>query len=288
MGDLKNYLEANYNHKQTQPREENQIGNLLRKVFDRMAQNSAEGERQCLHTGFLNLDEILGGMEPGELIVLNRESTAGITGFLLRVALHVAQQTDRPVFYFTSQQPASQLARRMLSITSQVRLSDLERSQLTEKQWEALYLASKVLSQKDIRIYEEHISVENVNRICQGNGEPALLILDEPNYPYEQAETFFTELKELAAKMNAVVLCVGWCCDYEICNKAKVDKALRIRMERHDYSFHTQASDVFCEVERNVNGRRADICLLWDERTASFFFDIDEKTACLYRRAQEG
>lgn len=275
MNALENYLQASYSQKSTPPRAEEQIGNLLHQVFDRMAYCSLRSENPAFTTGFEWLDDRVGGLEPGELITVSSASGSGTTAFLLGLALNIAKTTDRPILYFTTQQPAHQLARRMLSIVTRVSLCDMERGAMREAQWEALTLGSKFLSQKDIRIYDKVRENSEICKICREAVEPALIILDTPpmdtDVPYET-------LKELAQQKQAVVMVAGWLPEQADYNIHMIDKSFwmdRLNINRLQVS----PVEALCVVERNVHGSVGKAEMWWDDLTASFFYSLEEKMA---------
>src|SRR5579884_55015 len=82
----------------------------------------AGGRRGGIETGFPDLDRRLGGLHPGELIVLAGRPSMGKSSLASQIAVHVARQTSSrcPVGYFSLEETAEQQARRVLAAWSGV------------------------------------------------------------------------------------------------------------------------------------------------------------------------
>lgn len=91
-----------------------------------------------LPTGFKDLDTILAGMQPGDLIVLGARPAVGKSALALDIARHVALVEHRPVLFFSLEMSAVQLANRMFASQAGIDLRAVRTGQLNERQWEQL------------------------------------------------------------------------------------------------------------------------------------------------------
>ena len=74
-----------------------------------------------ISTGFLKLDEMTGGLHPGELIILAARPSMGKTALALNIAQHVAAgKTPQPVAVFSLEMSQEALLTRLLCATARV------------------------------------------------------------------------------------------------------------------------------------------------------------------------
>jgi replicative DNA helicase len=84
-----------------------------------------------LSTGFIDLDQQLTGLHPGELIVLAARPGIGKTSLAMNIATHVAIKESRAVGIFSLEMPADQLLMRLLASTARVDMKKLRGGRLT-------------------------------------------------------------------------------------------------------------------------------------------------------------
>jgi replicative DNA helicase len=73
------------------------------------------GQISGLSTGYDKLDQILLGMQAGQLIILAARPAMGKTAFALNIALNVVENTQLPVAIFSLEMVASELSMRLLT-----------------------------------------------------------------------------------------------------------------------------------------------------------------------------
>lgn len=95
---------------------------LLTEAFDRFEKlSSAEHELRGVPTGFKSLDDILGGFQNSDLIILAARPSVGKTAFALDVARRVAAAPHHsPVGIFSLEMSADQLVDRIVAAQSKV------------------------------------------------------------------------------------------------------------------------------------------------------------------------
>lgn len=109
-----------------------------------------KGERPPLFsTGFAELDRILGGFQPGNLILLGARPAVGKTALLLNLAAHAARQ-GRTALVFSLEMPAQALHRRLLTAHTGVSLVDLNACQVDETTWPQVCKAATSIGQAPI------------------------------------------------------------------------------------------------------------------------------------------
>ncbi|MBE6636665.1 MAG: replicative DNA helicase [Ruminococcaceae bacterium] len=103
-------------------------------------------------TGFSDLDRVLVGMGPGDLILVGARPGMGKTSFTMNVATKVAQLGGKTVCVFSLEMSAEQLVSRMLSSEALIDSYAIRSGNLTNEDWEKLARASSMLSECEILI----------------------------------------------------------------------------------------------------------------------------------------
>lgn len=100
-------------------------------------------------TGFIELDEMLSGLQSGELSILAARPSMGKTALSLNIACHAALNEKKSVAYFSVEMPKEQMMMRILGIESGVNLSKIRTGNLDEKSWPAIInTAAKIAESK--------------------------------------------------------------------------------------------------------------------------------------------
>ncbi len=110
-----------------------EITPLLHDAFERFEKlSSAEHELRGVPTGFKALDDILGGFQNSDLIILAARPSVGKTAFVLDVARRTAGQHQTPVGIFSLEMSADQLVDRVVSAQSKIDASVIRKGIRTQ------------------------------------------------------------------------------------------------------------------------------------------------------------
>ena len=92
------------------------IRDVLRDYYDRIDEAARRGEEILgVPTGFLDLDKLLRGLQPSDLLIIAGRPGQGKTGFLLSVAKNAALIHKKHVAVFSLEMSNSQVAERLIS-----------------------------------------------------------------------------------------------------------------------------------------------------------------------------
>lgn len=109
------------------------------------AEAASKGMFQGLRTGLVDLDEKLGGLEPGTLTVLGGRPSMGKTACGVVMALNAAR-TGAGVAFFSLEMPAAQIARRAQCQIAGVPLEAMRAGRLGPEAWSALQAARETFA----------------------------------------------------------------------------------------------------------------------------------------------
>ena len=97
-------------------------------------------------SGYKDLDEITGGFQPGNLIVLAARPSMGKSALVTNIAENAALDHDRPVALFSLEMSEAELSQRFLASQAKIKGEDLRKGRLTETKWPKILAASEKLS----------------------------------------------------------------------------------------------------------------------------------------------
>ncbi len=125
-------------------------------LIDRVTELHENGAEEVtgVRTGFIDMDRMTAGLQPGDLIVLAARPSMGKTAFALNMAEHVAVQEGLPVVVFSMEMGASQLALRMVGSLGRIDQQRLRTGALRDDEWGRLSEAVERISKTNLYIDE--------------------------------------------------------------------------------------------------------------------------------------
>jgi len=134
-------------------------------------------------TGFLDLDDMTGGMEPADLIIVAGRPSMGKTAFAMNVVEHVAVDEGLPVVVFSLEMGDKALGQRMLGSISRIDQHKLKRGRLTDEDWSRMNMAMGKLCEAPIVIEETTgLSIGGLRararRVYREKGKLGLIVVD--------------------------------------------------------------------------------------------------------------
>ena len=103
-------------------------------------------------TGFVDLDEIIYGLQPSNLIIVGARPGMGKTSFALSLAANAARVSSEPVLLFSLEMSHIELTERLVSAESRVDSSRIKSGKLTDQDWTKISHAIGRLSETKIFI----------------------------------------------------------------------------------------------------------------------------------------
>jgi len=103
-------------------------------------------------TGFADLDRLLGGLQPSDLIIIAARPGVGKTSLAVTIACNAALKYNSVVAMFTLEMAAEQLVQRMISAHAGIDSQRLRSAQIDDVEWEHFARASGTLSKAAIFI----------------------------------------------------------------------------------------------------------------------------------------
>ncbi|NJD11803.1 MAG: replicative DNA helicase [Gemmatimonadetes bacterium] len=119
------------------------IKKILYPTFEKIEQlQAAKGGLTGVATGFTDIDEMTGGLQKGDLVIVAARPSMGKTAFVTGVALHAAISHQVPVAMFSLEMSRQQVVQRMLCSEALVDLGRLLRGRLQDDDFARLAQAA--------------------------------------------------------------------------------------------------------------------------------------------------
>ena len=107
---------------------------VLSEAFERIDKlHQQRGQLRGLPTGFKGLDNLLGGLQNSDLIILAARPSVGKTSFSLDMVRNIAVKTKKPIGLFSLEMAKEQLVDRMICAQANVDLWKMRTGRLSER-----------------------------------------------------------------------------------------------------------------------------------------------------------
>jgi replicative DNA helicase len=160
------------------------ISDALQETLDQLEQlYGSSGEVTGVPTGYLDLDDLLLGLQPSNLVVLAARPGCGKTAFALGAAANVAMAARRPVLFFSMEMGTLELTKRMISAEARVDARKLQTGRIPEGDWTRISHAVGRLAEAPLFIDDNpHCTVMEMRakarRTKARHGDLALVVVD--------------------------------------------------------------------------------------------------------------
>jgi replicative DNA helicase len=175
-------------------------------------------------TGFVDLDRIVGGLQPGNVIVVAARPSMGKTALALGIAEHAALSQERAVAIFSLEMSGDELIQRLLASTAIVDAGRIRAGRLAPEDWSRIGRAADRLSAAKLFIDDsEGVSIGEMRsktRRLKSRESLDLVIVDyiqlmEGNRDrrdenrVQELSSISRGLKMLARDLEVPILCVS-------------------------------------------------------------------------------
>lgn len=145
------------------------MSQAVREYFDRVEQlYNNPNEAHGVPTYFTDLDQLLGGLQKSDLIIVAARPGVGKTSFLLSIALNAARKASARVAIFSLEMGREQLVQRFFASETQISSHRLRTGRLEEGEWDRFIEAADKLD--PLRIYIDDtpgLSVQQMRARCR-------------------------------------------------------------------------------------------------------------------------
>jgi replicative DNA helicase len=94
-------------------------------------------------SGFKDLDELTGGFQPGNLIIIAARPSMGKSALVVNIAENAAVDHKMPVALFSLEMSETELAQRFVASQARIKGDDLRKGRVAEHKWPKIMEASQ-------------------------------------------------------------------------------------------------------------------------------------------------
>jgi replicative DNA helicase len=197
------------------------VADVLADEIDRL-EALAKGDREVTGTpsGFRDVDALLGGFQPGNLIVLAARPSLGKSALVCNIAENVATKGNLPVAFFSLEMSEAELAHRFIACRSRIPNDRLRKGKVATRDWPKVVRACNELEKAPLWLDDSSdLSMLELRaksrRLAASEGGLGLVIVDyiqlmRPDDPranrVEQVGQVSRGLKILARELDVPVI----------------------------------------------------------------------------------
>jgi replicative DNA helicase len=97
-------------------------------------------------SGFKDLDDMTGGFQPGNLVIIAARPSMGKSALVCNIAENATIQHQRPVALFSLEMSETELAQRFVASQARIKGDDLRKGRVAEHKWPKIWEASQRLA----------------------------------------------------------------------------------------------------------------------------------------------
>jgi replicative DNA helicase len=163
------------------------IEEVLHEELDKLHRLSLEGtELTGTPSGFKDLDQITGGFQPGNLIIIAARPAMGKSALVCNIAENAAVEHGKPVALFSLEMAEAELAQRFVASQARIKGEELRKGRVAEQRWPKILTASQRLARSplwvddssDVGMLEIRAKARRLHSQCAAEGGLGLIIID--------------------------------------------------------------------------------------------------------------
>jgi replicative DNA helicase len=186
------------------------LGEVVERMEELLARDS-QSDITGVATGFVDLDKMTSGLQPGDMIVVAGRPSMGKTAFALNIAEHVGVDQRLPVAIFSLEMSGPQLATRFLSSVGRIDQGKLRTGRLTDDEWDRMTVALGKLHEAPIHI-DETGAINSTDlrararRLHRQFGKLGLIVIDyiQLMSSGREGENRATEISEISRSIKSL------------------------------------------------------------------------------------
>jgi len=131
-----------------------------------------------IKTGFLDLDYLLKGLQPGSLTIIAARPSMGKTAFALNIASYTAIDHQYKTFFVSAEQTSEQIIARLISARCRIDSNKMKLGQLSDSDWVTIVKEAAVISDSNLIIDDKTVPKLSEIRSKARKTKAELIIID--------------------------------------------------------------------------------------------------------------
>ena len=144
------------------------LGEILATVLEKMNDSSKqESSISGISSGYRSLDDVIGGYQNGNLIVVTSRPGVGKTSFALNTALSISRE-DKNVALFSLEMNAETIIQKILCMQTNISMKKIKLGILTDIEWDTVFTAAQDLANCKITFNDGFdLDLFRISEICR-------------------------------------------------------------------------------------------------------------------------
>lgn len=219
-------------------------------------------------TGFKKLDEALGGLFFGELIVVSGDSCSGKTSLAINIAINAAKR-GRVVAFFSLEHTGEEIGNKILGQESDIDPQLIRRGDIGKSDFSRLVDVSNRLNSLPFFVDDtNNISVQDIRGRSNAIEKLGLIVIDSLSYIKYEDNYICNELKIIAKELHVPILLTSHAAKSEYESPSReIHSCIDVSM------FLEKKNEQVAElsIKKNRYGPIKSVKLFFDQRLSKFF-----------------
>ncbi len=192
------------------------VSETVTEVYEEIRQRFLNhGQTRGVPTGFYEIDQMTGGLQPANFIIIAGRPSMGKTSLAMNMASHVAMIEKKSVAFFSLEMSRNDLLMRLVGTAAGVDGNKIRTGDLSDDDWERIFEATELLNNSKLYIDDTtQIGVTEIRSKCRRIKDLALVVIDyislmaTENKESRQQEVSLLsrQLKGLARTLNVPII----------------------------------------------------------------------------------
>jgi replicative DNA helicase len=193
------------------------LGEVAHQVYETIEDKARRG----IETGFFEMDDMLNGLQNGEMIIIAARPSMGKTAFAMNIIEHIAANNKMPCGIFSLEMSKQQLAQRMMCSRANIDAQKVRRSMLTTSEFHQLAQTVNELAKAPIWVDDSPgltpLEMRAKARRMKMQHDIKVLMIDYmqlmdnpgPENRQQQISEISRSVKSVARELNIPVICLS-------------------------------------------------------------------------------
>lgn len=199
---------------------------LMRNAFNQIQDIHDRKQRLIgLETGYYEIDDLLSGLQKGQLYIVAGRPSMGKTSLGMNIAEHVALDHGKAVLFYSLEMTADQIAQQMLCSRARVDLHALRSGKVSEEQFQRLVLSAGTFTESKLLVDDSAdltaLDLRTRSRRCKLADKIELVVVDylqrlnareggrQPESRQVEISTISQHLKAMAKELDLPVIAMA-------------------------------------------------------------------------------
>lgn len=177
-------------------------------ILEKAYQNIVNKRKSEFETGFVDLDNVLSGVEKGALITIGARPAMGKTAFATSILEHLIK-TDKRALFFTFEHSKMMFVTKLLTQIAELPVIKTRYGELSEKEIEILLNAKEFLANADLEVVAKFMTVDEIVKTIEESNAEYIFIDSLEEIKIDSKKHKVKEFENIVEKLKAVAVQKG-------------------------------------------------------------------------------